>query len=194
MLQASVHFASKVGVAPATTTLVLGDANCLGTQCFPVPDSRKPVPVPPKRPTAISQDPWRYYVPYATPSDFNVNGRGLGNGLGLINETDAWLTGRPYGLPGTTAIRFNKEADGQYRSTLIGADDGSMMGLDQDGALTAVMLQLIEVQKAQQKAVSRIAFWAALTGGITVGTVVVAVIAGVMAAGHAGKTRRAQEA
>jgi hypothetical protein len=41
----------------------------------------------------------KFYVPYATPASFKG-----GSGLGLIDETDWWRTGRPYGLPGTQAI------------------------------------------------------------------------------------------
>lgn len=37
-------------------------------------------------------------------------------GLGLINESDAWLTGRPYGLPGSATVRYS---DG--RASMLGA-------------------------------------------------------------------------
>lgn len=43
-----------------------------------------------------------------------------GNGLGLISPTDAWLTGRPYGLPGTTAIQTVRLPDGSYASRMLG--------------------------------------------------------------------------
>jgi hypothetical protein len=198
MLTASVQFASKVGVAPSTTTLVLDGANplggCdpLGIQCRPVPESRDVEAVARKRPSP--KDPWRYYMPYATPSDLRYFNGGNG-GLGLINESDAWLTGRPYGLPGTTALRINKQDDGHYRTDLIGADMMGLNDLGQDvSGLTEIMRQFLEVQKAQQKAISRIAFWTALGGGIAAGTLVVAVVAGVMTAGRMNKARKTQEA
>jgi hypothetical protein len=59
-------------------------------------------------------------MPYGTPQDFRSAG-----GLGLINETDAWLTGRPYGLPGTVALRIGDNG----RSTLIGAELGGELGV-----------------------------------------------------------------
>jgi hypothetical protein len=45
----------------------------------------------------------------------------LGNaGLGLITESDAWLTGRPYGLPGTATVQIAQNADGSYSSRMLG--------------------------------------------------------------------------
>jgi len=61
-----------------------------------------------------------YFYPYGTPQDLRAGG------LGLIDETDAWLTGRPYGLPGTVGIRIGDDG----RSTLIGAELGAV-GLGQ---------------------------------------------------------------
>lgn len=61
----------------------------------------------------------RYFVPYATPQDLRSSG------LGLINETDAWLTGRPYGLPGTTALTYQNG-----RASLDGPDMGLNLGTD----------------------------------------------------------------
>lgn len=47
------------------------------------------------------------------------------DGLGLIHEGDAWRTGRPYGLPGTTALRLTQR-DGRWSAGLVGADSGSL--------------------------------------------------------------------
>lgn len=55
------------------------------------------------------------YMPHPTMSDM----RGL-RGLGVINETDRWRTGDPYGLPGTSVVRLNQRgsSDGLVGSGL----------------------------------------------------------------------------
>lgn len=43
-----------------------------------------------------------------------------GNGLGLISPTDAWLTGRTAGLPGTSVVQYVQQPDGTYASRMLG--------------------------------------------------------------------------
>lgn len=96
-----------------------------------------------------------------------------GNGLGLVNETDAWLTGRPYGLPGTTALELH-ERDGRWSAGLVGADLGQ-----QEAALVEVMRQQLEVGKGQEAALRRIAFWTAAIGSLALTAAAVSVIVGI---------------
>lgn len=139
-------FASVVGVAPSTTTMVLPEAR-------PVPRRSR-----------------NYYVPYTTIEDLRSGG------LGVINETDAWLTGRPYGLPGTASIRFTRRADGRRLASEMVGGFG-----DADTAAVALQLQLIaQAQAAQQASLKRIAFWQMLLGGISVGALAAGVIYGVV--------------
>jgi hypothetical protein len=66
-----------------------------------------------KRGRAAKRNVW---IPYETIED--LKGRNM---LGIINETDAWMTGRPYGLPGTATVRLTRRANGvNYASTLVG--------------------------------------------------------------------------
>jgi hypothetical protein len=110
---------ARVGVAPGTTTLRLGDGQ-LGIQCFPVPPpNRVGMPMPqvtlPAATTEIvapSPGGWRFMVPYATMTDMK--------GLGIINETDRWMTGTPNRLPGTIVLRIPGRAD---QGLGIGPDD-----------------------------------------------------------------------
>lgn len=44
-----------------------------------------------------------------------------GQGLGLITETDAWMTGRTAGLPGTATMQYVQQPDGSYASRMLGA-------------------------------------------------------------------------
>jgi len=110
----------------------------------------------------------RFYVPYTSVED-------LRSGLGIVNESDAWLTGRPYGLPGTAAIRFTQH-QGHYDASMVGGGFGDADTV----ALTAVIQQIAEAQKAQQKALDRVAFWQAMMGGITVGSIVVGALIGIV--------------
>ena len=70
-------------------------------------------------------------MPYASPAD--LFGRPIrqepqaGGGLGLINATDWWRTGRPAGLPGTTTLRLMRDGD-KWNTGLVGAG----LGLDVD--------------------------------------------------------------
>lgn len=184
MLTATVQFVDKVGVAPSTMTLQIEGAPGL-SDCPPTPDRSWPLTLPPTPPVPPQpKKPWRFYVPYGIP----VNG----GGLGLINETDAWMTGRPYGLPGTTALRLYEDDAGKWSAGLIGADLGDDLGQDV-GELTEIMRQFLAVQKEQQKSVHRIAFWTAMMGGITLGTIIIGVVAGAAAGGRHYK-RKTQEA
>jgi hypothetical protein len=42
----------------------------------------------------------------------------------LINETDWWRTGNPYGLPGTASLRLTQRKDGSWHAGLVGAELG----------------------------------------------------------------------
>ena len=121
-------FATSVGVAPATTTMTLpGPANGLGAA--------------------------RYLDPYASLEDLRSSGSHAG--LGLINETDAWLTGRPYGLPGTAAIRIDHQAP--YGAEMLGGPSfGEVAASD--------MVALLKAQEAQAAALKRIAYWQTVFG------------------------------
>jgi hypothetical protein len=58
-------------------------------------------------------------MPYGVMSDM----RGLrGAGLGVIDETDRWRTGDPYGLPGTTVVKLTPSGGA---AGLLGAGLGS---------------------------------------------------------------------
>jgi hypothetical protein len=103
-------------------------------------------------------------VPYGTIEDLRSSG------LGVINETDAWLTGRPYGLPGTAVVKLTRHAP-------LGAKMVGGFG-DADTANVALQLQqMSQVQAQQQASLKRIAFWQMLTGAIGVASVT-AIVAG----------------
>jgi hypothetical protein len=111
-------------------------------------------------------------VPYASIEDL----RSANAGFGLINESDAWMTGRPYGLPGTATIRL-QQVQGGYHNPQGHHYQASMLG-DAD---TALQLQsLVEQQKAQAAQLKRIAFWQAVGGGIAIGATALTVTLGIV--------------
>lgn len=174
-----VSFVPKVGVAPATTTMMLPAARQQRVA------KRLPVPHPAHG--------GGYYMPYGTVEDLRSP-----SGLGIINETDAWLTGRPYGLPGTASIKLTRRANGvNYASQMLGNDQGDPVivgnevrypypyivggGLGEDASLTVTALQQIATAQADQRAsLKRIAFWQTLLGATTmavfVGTVIIGAV------------------
>lgn len=111
-------------------------------------------------------------MPYASIEDLRSANAA---GLGIINESDAWLTGRPYGLPGTTAIMLHQRPGGyhspqghHYTASLRGAGLGD----------TDVQLQaLVEQQRAQAEQLKRIAFWQAIGGGFAIAATALSVAA-----------------
>jgi hypothetical protein len=115
----------------------------------------------------------------------------LKSGLGVVNESDAWMTGRPYGLPGTATVRLMQRQGGyhdpngyHYNAAMVGGGFG-----DADTqALTLQVQQLVATQQAQEASLKRIAFWQALTGGIAVGAVALGVAVGIY--GAARRSRR----
>lgn len=118
-------------------------------------------------------------MPYASFEDLRSSQLA---GLGIINESDAWLTGRPYGLPGTAAIRLNQVPGGysspngyHYNASMLGGNSCGFGDAD-TVAQTAVLQQIADSQRAQQKAMERTAFWQALLGGITVGALVIGAV------------------
>lgn len=126
-----------------------------------------PAPVAPNK---------RWYVPYASIEDLR-SAHIAQAGLGIINESDAWLTGRPYGLPGTTAITLHQRPGGyhspqghHYEASLRGAGFG-----DADATLQLILAQ----QQAQAVSLKRIAFWQALGGSLAVAGLVAGAIFGV---------------
>ena len=121
-------FVPRVGVAPSTTTMMLPTRTMapprLHTPTLPVKGAGKVA----RRVRAANG---KYYIPYETIEDlkgrFGAAGANMiaTSGLGIINETDAWMTGRPYGLPGTATVMLTKRANGvNYASTLVGANLG----------------------------------------------------------------------
>jgi hypothetical protein len=101
-------------------------------------------------------------VPYNTkPYNFPTSANEWSTGLGVINQTDAWLTGRPYGLPGTTALRMWPDATGKYHSELVGSGLGAG-----EADTTELLRQLIDVQHKQEHALNRTAFWTATVGAV----------------------------
>lgn len=185
MLQATrmPTFATVVGVAPSTTTMQLGapDMQAIvadrvpsllpksGTAAKPpivtLPKKPRPVPVL-RKPVPAPSKPTRYYMPYASLEDLSS-----ASGLGIINESDAWMTGRPYGLPGTAAIRLIQRPGG-YDSPAGYHYDAAMLGDADTLTLNTTLQHLVETQQAQQKDLKRIAFWQSLTGGLVVGSLV----------------------
>jgi hypothetical protein len=156
-----VRFATSVGVAPSTTTMTLGAAQRAA--------QNTPVGKPVKR---------RYYVPYASIEDLKA----AYGGLGIINEGDAWLTGRPYGLPGTATVRLSQQPGGydnsqgyHYDASMVGGGFG-----DADTQNIALQVQKVaEAQALQAKAMERQAFWSAIQGGIFLGTFVLGAAVGI---------------
>jgi hypothetical protein len=107
----------------------------------------------------------RWYVPYTTIEDL----RSPVAGLGIVNESDAWLTGRPYGLPGTAAITITRDPrSGHY--------DASLRGAETDSTLVFQLQALVEQQKAQEYQLRRIAFWQALGTSVLLGAVALNVL------------------
>ncbi len=160
----SVTFVQSVGVAPSTTTMhIPGPAGLGGASLPSVMQSVVPGRTAPDR---VYKPSARYYVPYASIEDLRSANAA---GLGIINESDAWLTGRPYGLPGTTAITLHQRPGGyhspqghHYTASLRGAGFGD----------TDVQLQaLVEQQRVQAEQLKRIAFWQALGTGLSIGAV-----------------------
>lgn len=173
-------FAQYVGVAPSTTTMQLGAAEALqaAVQSLPAP-ARQHAAHAAQR-VASAPHSQRYYMPYASLEDLRSAG-----GLGVVNESDAWLTGRPYGLPGTATVRLMQRQGGyhdpngyHYNAAMVGGGFG-----DADTqALTAQVQQLVVAQQSQDQSLKRIAFWQAMVGGLVVGSVAIGTILGVAAA------------
>lgn len=124
-------FATSVGVAPSTTTMTIPNAAGLGAT--------------------------RYYDPYTSIEDLRSSSSA---GLGIINETDAWLTGRPYGLPGTAAIKIDHNA----------RNGAEMLG---EAPTSSDISMLLAAQYQQAEALKRLAFWQNVFGYTFVGLVVV---------------------
>lgn len=126
--------------------------------------------------TPVAPHSQRYYMPYASLEDLKSAG------LGIVNESDAWMTGRPYGLPGTATVRLMQRQGGyhdpngyHYNAEMVGGGFG-----DADTqALTAQIQQMVAVQQAQADSIKRIAFWQAVVGGFTIAGVAVGVAVGV---------------
>lgn len=77
-------------------------------------------------------------MPYASIEDLRAAG------LGIINESDAWMTGRPYGLPGTATIRLDQQHGGyhdpngyHYNAAMVGGGFGDVAA-DQAAAIAAL--------------------------------------------------------
>jgi hypothetical protein len=153
--QDSVQFAARVGVAPSTTTMTLGAAQ-RAAQITPMASQRR-----------------RYYMPYASLEDLKASY----GGLGIVNESDAWLTGRPYGLPGTATVRLTQHPGG-YHSPEGTHYDASMVGGgfgDADATLQLILAQ----QQTQSAALKRMAFWQTAMGALTVTAIVASVGVGI---------------
>lgn len=109
----------------------------------------------------------------------------LKSGLGIVNESDAWMTGRPYGLPGTATVRLNQVPGGyhdpngyHYNASMVGGGFG-----DADTqALTLQVQQLVAAQQAQEASLKRIAFWQMVGGGLTLGAVALGIGLGIYGA------------
>lgn len=133
-------FTPAVGVAPATTTISIpGPDNGLGV----------------------------VYSPYTSIEDLRA--ASSSSGLGLINETDAWLTGRPYGLPGTAAIKFDSSEP--YGAGMLGGTMGEFNPTD--------VSAIVSAQREQAAALKRVAFWQTVWGatalaslGLAIGTMI----------------------
>lgn len=156
----SVTFVESVGVAPSTTTMHIPGASGLG-------GAPGPAPAAPNK---------RWYVPYTSIEDLR-SAQIAQAGFGIVNESDAWLTGRPYGLPGTTAITLHQRPGGyhspqghHYEASLRGHGFG-----DADATLQLILAQ----QQAQAASLKRIAFWQALGGGLAIGAVALSAALGV---------------
>lgn len=119
--------------------------------------------------------PGQYQVPYGTMEDLRSS-----NGLGVINETDAWLTGRPYGLPGTATIKLTPRAP--YGAKMVGGGFGDV---------DLQLQQLTQVQVQQEAALKRIAFWQMIAGSVTIAALATGVVLAVMNRGDAYARRHA---
>lgn len=170
-------FATVVGVAPSTTTMELGAPHGMlpieASNAMAMIKTRADAIVPTSPIPRSSHQRRRYYVPYASIEDLRSAG------LGVVNESDAWLTGRPYGLPGTSAIRLTQQHGGynnpqgyHYNASMIGGGFG-----DADTANAVLQLQQIQLQQqAQAAALKRIAFWQTAMGVVTVTAITAGVI------------------
>jgi len=114
----------------------------------------------------------RFYMPYASLEDLKASG------LGIVNESDAWLTGRPYGLPGTATVRLTQHPGG-YQSPEGYHYDASMVGGGGFGDADATLQLILAQQQAQAAALKRMAFWQTAMGALTVTTVVAGIGIGV---------------
>ena len=170
-------FARWVGVAPSTTTMQLGAHEALAAAMQSLPAVAQHVDRQrAANNTPVAPNSRRYYMPYNNLEDLKAAG------LGIVNESDAWLTGRPYGLPGTATVRLSQRQGGyhdpngyHYNASMVGGGFG-----DADTqALTVQVQQLAAVQQAQADSLKRIAFWQAVVGGLTIASVVGAVAVGV---------------
>lgn len=127
----------------------------------PTPEAEAPKLLAPKPAALPTPTPPRYFMPYANIEEL----RAANPGLGIVNESDAWLTGRPYGLPGTTALQLIKRPGG-YDSPSGYHYDARMLGEADNVALQ--LAQIVEQQKKQEESLRRIAFWQAVVGSLTV--------------------------
>lgn len=164
----SVTFVESVGVAPSTTTMHIPGPTGFGGA--PLPSVMQSVMPGHTAPDRVYKPAVRYYVPYASIEDLRSANAA---GLGIINEGDAWMTGRPYGLPGTAAIRL-QQVPGGYHNPQGYHYNASMLG-DTD----ATLMQLVEQQRVQAEQLKRIAFWQALGGGLAIAATVLSVAVGV---------------
>jgi hypothetical protein len=113
----------------------------------------------------------RFYMPYTSLEDLKAGG------LGIVNESDAWLTGRPYGLPGTATVRLTQQPGGyqnpegyHYDASMVGGGFG-----DADATLQLILAQ----QQAQAASLKRVAFWQMAMGALTITAVAASVAVGV---------------
>lgn len=102
-------------------------------------------------------------MPYSSLEDL----RSANPGLGIINESDAWLTGRPYGLPGTATVELIQRPGG-YGNNPNGAHYNARMFGDASVDMVMQLQQIAVAQQAQEKALKRIAFWQTVAGGLTI--------------------------
>ena len=134
-------------------------------------------------------------MPYASFEDLRAPG------FGIVNESDAWLTGRPYGLPGTATIRLDQRRGGyhnpdgyHYNASMVGGGFGDADTIALTTALQTQMQQLIAAQQVQQQSLKRIAFWQMMTGSLVVGTIVIGAVFGIADAARGRRgARRGEE-
>lgn len=121
-------------------------------------------------------------MPYASMEDLRSGG------LGIVNESDAWMTGRPYGLPGTAAIRLTQQPGG-YHSPAGYHYNASMLGDADTASIAATLQQMAQAQQQQQKSIERIAFWQAIGGGLAIGAGVIGTLVTVIGVVRASRGR-----